>query len=252
MMYNELAHCATRVLHRQRTDILYTGRMESVAARLKALRESANPSLSVRKMAEELGYGDNHNKYNYYEKSYGKPALPLHLARDFADVLEKYGVDRDDVMSLASLPDDDAPPPAVHSDDDVEIQQWDVAYGMGAGGYLDLPVTGERHKFSRSWLRQFTSAPPEKVFLADGTGDSMFPTILDADKVMIDTTQREVRMADRIWAAAYGNTGIIKRLRPSPDGSVKILSDNPSVPPEVAFDGELFVVGRVVAIVRKT
>ena len=138
------------------------------------------------------------------------------------------------------------------SEDDVEIQQWDIAYGMGAGGYLDLPTTGEKHKFSRSWLRQFTSAPPEKIFLADGTGDSMFPTILDADKVMIDTTQREVRMADRIWAAAFGQVGIIKRLRPSPDGSVKILSDNPSVPQEVAYDGELHVVGRVVAIVRKT
>lgn len=138
------------------------------------------------------------------------------------------------------------------SDDDVEIQQWDVSYGMGAGSYLDLPVTGEKHKFSRSWLRQFTSAPPDKVFLATGTGDSMMPTILDADMVVIDTTQREVRMADRIWAAAYGPTGIIKRLRPAPDGSVKILSDNPSVPPDAAYDGELFVVGRVVAIIRKT
>ncbi|ALJ15343.1 XRE family transcriptional regulator [Sphingopyxis macrogoltabida] len=137
------------------------------------------------------------------------------------------------------------------NDDDVEIQQWDVSYGMGGGGFLDLPTTGETHKFSRSWLRQFTSAPPEKVFLADSTGDSMFPTILNADMVMIDTTQREVRMADRIWAAAFGQVGIIKRLRPSPDGSVKILSDNQAVPPDTAYDGELFVVGRVVAIVRK-
>lgn len=230
--------------------------MESVAARLKALREGAHPTLSVRRMAEELGYGDNHNKYNYYETRYSKPSLPLNLARDFADVFEKYGIDREEVMKLAELVEDDETPrhnlPATTDDDDVEIEQWDVAYGMGAGGYLDLPTTGERHKFSRSWLRQFTSAPPEKIFLADGTGDSMFPTILDADKVMIDTTQREVRMADRIWAAAFGQVGIIKRLRPSPDGSVKILSDNPSVPPEVAYDGELHVVGRVVAIVRKT
>lgn len=228
--------------------------MESVAARLRAIRESANPPLSVRKMAEELGYGDNHNKYNYYEKGFSKPVLPLSLARDFADVFEKFGIDRDTVMQLATLEAENDTPPIVQSgaDDDVEIEQWDVAYGMGAGGYLDLPTTGERHKFSRSWLRQFTSAPPEKIFLTDGTGDSMFPTILDADKVMIDTTQREVRMADRIWAAAFGQVGIIKRLRPSPDGSVKILSDNPSVPPEVAYDNELFIVGRVVAIIRKT
>lgn len=138
------------------------------------------------------------------------------------------------------------------NDDDVEIDQWDVSYGMGGGSFLDLPVTGEKHKFSRSWLRQFTNAPPDKVFLAMGTGDSMANTILDADMVMIDTTQREVRMADRIWAAAYGQVGIIKRLRPAPDGSVKILSDNPAVPPDTAYDGELFIVGRVIAIIRKT
>ncbi|GLV21970.1 hypothetical protein TomMM35A_18230 [Sphingobium sp. TomMM35A] len=135
--------------------------------------------------------------------------------------------------------------------DEVEIQQWDVAYGMGGGTYLDLPVTGETHKFSRSWLRQFTHAPPNQIFLATGTGDSMMPTILDADIVIVDTSQREVRLADKIWAAAYGQTGIIKRLRPMPDGSVKILSDNPNVPPETAYDGELSVVGRVVAVVRK-
>lgn len=136
--------------------------------------------------------------------------------------------------------------------DEVEIQQWDIAYGMGGGTFLDLPVTGDRHKFSRSWLRQFTHAPASQIFLAAGTGDSMTPTILDADIVVIDTSQREVRMVDRIWAAAYGNTGIIKRLRPMPDGSVKILSDNPNVTSETAYDGELSIVGRVVAIVRKT
>ena len=136
-------------------------------------------------------------------------------------------------------------------DDDVRIQQWDIAYGMGGGTFMDLPVTGEAHRFSRSWLRQFTQAPADKVFLATGTGDSMTPTIHDADIVLVDTTQREVRMVDRIWAAAYGQTGIIKRLRPMPDGSVKILSDNPSVTPETAYDGELHIVGWVVAIVRR-
>jgi phage repressor protein C with HTH and peptisase S24 domain len=146
---------------------------------------------------------------------------------------------------LEELPED-------RDQDDVEIQQWDISYGMGGGAFNDLPVTGDRHKFSRSWLRQFTHAPPDKIFLAVGTGDSMTPTILDSDIVVIDTSQHEVRMADRIWAAAYGQTGIIKRLRPMPDGSVKILSDNPAVSAETAYDGELAIVGRVVAIVRKT
>lgn len=39
--------------------------------------------------------------------------------------------------------------------------------------------------------------------------------------------------------------------RPMPDGSVKILSDNDRVPPEIAVDGEMHVIGRVVAVIRK-
>ena len=136
--------------------------------------------------------------------------------------------------------------------DNVKLQEWDVAYGMGGGTYLDLPVTGTLHTFSRSWLRNFTQAPPEKIFLARGAGDSMFPTILDSDIVVIDTSDREVRIGDKIWAVVYGTTGYIKRIRPMPDESVKMISDNQNVPPETAFDGELSVVGRVVAIVRKT
>ncbi|QUT07954.1 helix-turn-helix transcriptional regulator [Sphingobium phenoxybenzoativorans] len=134
----------------------------------------------------------------------------------------------------------------------IEIQEWDYAYGMGSGTYLDLPVTGELHQFSPGWMTQFTRSPPEKVFLARGTGDSMMPTILDTDVVIIDTAEREVRTGDKLWAVAIGSVGYIKRLRPMPDGGVKILSDNPSVPPETAYDSELNIVGRVVAIVRKT
>lgn len=134
----------------------------------------------------------------------------------------------------------------------IELQEWDVDYGMGGGTYLDLPVTGRTHTFSRDWLRNFTHAPPEKCFIAHGAGDSMTPTILDTDMVIIDTSQREVRVGDKIWAVVYGTTGYIKRIRPMPDGSVKMLSDNPTVPPETAYDGELSVVGRVVAVVRKT
>ena len=79
----------------------------------------------------------------------------------------------------------------------------------------------------------------------------MEPVIGDGDIILIDRSQRSPEFADLIWAIAYGQTGMIKRLRPMADGSVKILSDNPNVPPELAYDGELNVFGRVVAIVKR-
>lgn len=58
-------------------------------------------------------------------------------------------------------------------------------------------------------------------------------------------------MADRIWVLTWGGMGMVKRLRGRPDGGLTLISDNPSVPDEIPYDGEAHVIGRVVAIVRK-
>ena len=132
----------------------------------------------------------------------------------------------------------------------VEIKEIDLSYGMGAC-YNDSPVTAKIRHLPASWLRIYTSSDPEKLFFARAIGDSMVPTLYDGDMVLIDTADLTIRFSDQIWAIAYGHTGMIKRLRPMPDGSVKILSDNDRVPPEIAYDGEMHVVGRVAAVIRK-
>lgn len=136
-------------------------------------------------------------------------------------------------------------------DEIVEIEELDLTFGMGGGSYLDLPVKAKPRKFTRGWLRLFTQAPPVRIKIAQGIGDSMAPTIQNADLVIIDTADRRVMMGDQIWAVAYGETGLIKRLRPMPNGGVKIMSDNPLIGDEIAYDGELHVVGKVVAVVRR-
>ena len=135
--------------------------------------------------------------------------------------------------------------------DSVEIAEIDLAYGMG-GTYLDDGMVSENSvPFPRDWLRLFTKSSPENLFFARGRGDSMMPTIGDGDIVLIDRSQDTIRMRDELWAAALGGVGMIKRLRPNGDGSVSILSDNPNVGEDKAVDDELFVIGRVVAVVRK-
>lgn len=132
----------------------------------------------------------------------------------------------------------------------VGIGEIDLRYGLGAT-YLDSAVQVETRYFSRAWLRNFTSSPPEDLFWARGQGDSMERTIQDNDILLIDRRQNTLLTADLIWAFAFGQFGMIKRLRPMPNGSVKILSDNAAVPPETAVDDELHIVGRVVAIVKR-
>lgn len=77
--------------------------MASIAPRLKALRERAEPKLTIRAMADELGVP--HSTYAAYEdpKKFKKPILPFDLAKRIAAILEKRGISRSDVMRLAGL-----------------------------------------------------------------------------------------------------------------------------------------------------
>ena len=135
--------------------------------------------------------------------------------------------------------------------DTVQIAQYDVAFGMG-GSYLHEDyVEPERLTFSRSWLRSFTSSPFDQIFFAQGIGDSMTPTIGSSDIVLIDTAQRTPRAAELIWAVEMHGLGMIKRLRPEREGAVLLVADNPAISAIPCADGEMNIVGRVVAVVKR-
>ncbi|WP_218035979.1 MULTISPECIES: XRE family transcriptional regulator [Sphingobium] len=133
----------------------------------------------------------------------------------------------------------------------VPVREIDLRYGMGATE-LEVPVTTTVRHFSREWIKIYTGASPDHLYFAQGIGDSMAPTILDSDLLLIDASEQTLHLADKIWACAYGNSGMVKRLRQMADGSIKIMSDNQNVRDEIAYDNELHVLGRIVAIVRKT
>jgi len=133
----------------------------------------------------------------------------------------------------------------------IEIPVLDLAYGMG-GTYLDnIDPEMISEPFPLSFIRRYTKAKAEDLVIAEGLGDSMAPTIGSNDQMMIDRSIDQLRVADQIWAFSFGGVGMVKRLRPRPDGSIAILSDNPAVSEDVAHDDELHLIGRVVAIVRK-
>ncbi|MGD9472062.1 MAG: helix-turn-helix transcriptional regulator [Novosphingobium sp.] len=134
----------------------------------------------------------------------------------------------------------------------VEVAHIDLNFGLG-GAFMDSEIVeyqADTLPFPRAWLRQITTSPPDQLYWTHGVGNSMEPAIGDGDVILIDRSKVGSTFGDLYWAIAYGQTGMIKRLRPMPDGSVKILSDNPAVPPEVAYDGELHIFGRVIAVVK--
>ena len=131
------------------------------------------------------------------------------------------------------------------------VPQLEIGYSMGGGSVFHEYRHMGFMPFQRDWLKGIMRGSVADLFVARGDGDSMTPTMLDGDIVLIDTSQRRVEQQDRIWALSYGDLGMIKRVRRLPSGAYRILSDNPSVPPIDAFDEEMQVVGRVIWIGRR-
>lgn len=136
------------------------------------------------------------------------------------------------------------------------IPELELGYSMGGGSVFTEYEQKGVVPFQREWLRPKMKGSFAELFVARGEGDSMQPTMLDGDIVVIDTAQKDVRQQDRIWALSYGDLGMIKRVRKLPgdgegSGGYDILSDNhEAVAPFRAYDGEMHIVGRVIWIGR--
>jgi phage repressor protein C with HTH and peptisase S24 domain len=134
----------------------------------------------------------------------------------------------------------------------VFLDELDLALGMGAS-YLDgaTPEVVGIVPFRLDWLRGLHEGPLDRLKVVRGKGDSMQPTIMDGDVVLIDTSQRRFDDQDRIWAIAYGDLGMIRRIRQTPKGSWILMPDNHVVRPEEVGDGEVALIGRVIWIGRR-
>lgn len=178
------------------------------------------------------------------------------LGRNVLEKLQAAFPDYEGWVEYASLGDKRLPFggfPTANLPDVVEVAHIDLNFGLGPA-FMDQDVVeyqAERLPFPRAWLRQITNSDIDQLYWTHGVGNSMEPAISDGDVILIDRSKVGSTFGDLYWAIAYGQAGMIKRLRPMPDGSIKILSDNPNVPPEVAYDGELHVFGRVVAVVKR-
>ena len=131
------------------------------------------------------------------------------------------------------------------------IPEIDLHFALGGGSYADGPVSTSLVPYRTDWLQRITRGTPADVFLTRGDGDSMMPTILDDDDVVVNRADRIITKQDRIWALGYGDLVAIKRVRRLASGVFQLLSDNPNVTPIEAYEEELRVIGRVIWIGRR-
>lgn len=217
--------------------------------RLRWARQKAGYQ-SAKAFAEKVGVGDV--TYRAYEN--GQVGFAKYASR-FAKLL---GVSTDWLLEGGEVPDgaerelaNNMTALSLAADLDISmVREVDITYAMGDGAVVsDYPDTGLL-PFGRNFLAMVGIRSADTAFICRGQGDSMAPTIYDRDMVMVDTSRNRVTMQDQIWALTVAGAGMIKRIRPLPEGRVMVLSDNPLVPEQV-YDGEdVYIVGKVIWIGR--
>lgn len=142
------------------------------------------------------------------------------------------------------------PPSAANDDDVAEVQSLDLAFSFGPGTNIDDYIESSPLKFDLSYIRGFTRTATDRLRIARGVGESMFPTLVSSDLVWIDTTQTMLNQQDRIWAVSLFGAAAIKRLRTIGKGKVLVISDNPAVENQEVRADDLIIGGRVIRLGR--
>lgn len=170
------------------------------------------------------------------------------------DWLEKLGraLKIEPYQIIASAPGTELHSPSISTDDSVvTLRAFNLSYAMGPGTNIDDYIEEGTYEFDANMLSKLSRASHDKLFVAKGDGDSMFPTLVNDDTVVIDTTQHILNLRDRIWACSIHGAGAIKRLRPVADGKVEVISDNPGIKDDVVDAQDIHIVGRVIWLGRR-
>jgi len=212
------------------------------ARKLKELRQRAG--LSIRDVAHALGM-EHGSSYQHYEDRYRKPHLPLDLMRKLAPILAKGGVEAAELLALAGIDPRDAAAPGR---DMLRIEELDVRAGAGAG------LAGASERVVAEWqvptgiVRGYSTAPAAELRIITVIGDSMEPTLLPGQRILVDTGDRKPSPPG-IFVVWDGLGLVVKRIQLLPHSEpprVKIASDNAKYDPYERAIDEAYIQGRVI------
>ncbi len=253
---------------------------KSMGERLRAAREAANYP-SATKAAEALGvslstyraHENGQNEFsaevaNRYAKKFGTTAAYLltgeglrQAARPSPNIVMSFDPDEQDQDGFAES-DDELSYSREHWKPHIEgaTPEVDVKLGAGSGivgEVINLPVGSGNvagHKIVAEWLiptgylRNEAKASPNHTIIMEVVGDSMQPTYMPGDRVIVDLSQNQMT-TDTVYAISDGYTEPqIKRLQRVPfthPGQVKIISDNPALETFTVELDRLTIIGRI-------
>lgn len=174
-----------------------------------------------------------------YIQQYIKRGTPKKLGEEERGILARYfGVDE----TLLG-----APTPATRKRGGLRlIPRLEVGASAGYGAHSELEALADRIGFDEKWLKKLGS-DPKLLSLIRVAGDSMAPTLVNGDDIMVDRGAANLLVRDGIYVIRINDMLLVKRLARAPAGCISVLSDNPVYPDWTDMDGkDVTIIGRVV------
>ena len=208
----------------------------------------------LRARANQLGISPAHvaemagvNRSFVYDILRGRSARPgIDRLAEVARVLK---VDRD--WLIHGIGEVEGTPPFVDNPDDafVAIAHATPRPAMGGGAVVteDGDTPGRVYHFRRSWIRNSLKASPSQLRIMHVEGDSMAPTLLSGDAVLVDMTRRAPNPPG-IFVLDDGMGLVAKRVEHIPNSdppAVRVISDNKHYPEYERTADEIHIVGRI-------
>lgn len=128
----------------------------------------------------------------------------------------------------------------------VSVPIYDVRLAAGVASFADAAEQIGEMPFDLGLLRDLGRFNADGLAVLQGEGDSMWPTIQDGARVLVDL--KNTRLREGIFAFRTGDELRVKRLRRLVDG-IEIRSDNDRYPPETLHGDaadELTIIGSVI------
>jgi phage repressor protein C with HTH and peptisase S24 domain len=205
--------------------------------------ESKEPRAALAKLMAENG--DNYaglsklvGKNAAYIQQFIKRGTPKRLGENERAILARYYGVSESMLG--------APVDGVRRSGLKLVPKLAIGASAGAGSLTDLEALAGRIGFDEKWLKQLTS-DPDHLSLIRVQGDSMAPTLLDGDDIMVDRSAARTSIREGIHVIRMDDALMVKRLGRGPAGRLSVLSDNPAYPDWPDVDGSaVAVIGRVV------
>lgn len=257
----------------------------NVTAKFKDLRERAGLSLAA--LAKAMGYRNSSSIQRYENPDlYTKEFLSSDVAKKLARAVagrgippiteeEVWSLTRPETLStrprLVSSYDPDSSPEAEESTQGFTREHWtpsqqgaipeiDGKLGAGnghSGEIINIALKDETisgHKVVAEWLfppeylHNEVKVSPNGAIIMEVVGDSMQPTYMPGDRVIVDLHQNTIT-SDTVYAISDGfSEPQIKRIQRVPftnPTEVRIISDNPSLETFTVELSRLTIIGRI-------